>query len=199
MLFKVMSQTLSIKEFGEWLYHDSYVKSQLLENEMIFELLNIDLSSKHAFYELEKFCFSRFNKDECLVQVIKHNCEIYLERQNDEAATIFFKNNCYFHDWNDDYKLLHEIDYLAGDWELVNEGFIDKQFVKTELFNFVQMFLVNINGMNTNESISYLNHGLQKPIEVAEETSNDSTNESYRGPATEINNNSNKKWFEFWK
>ncbi len=31
MLFKLMSQTLSLKEFETWLYNDDYVNSQLLE------------------------------------------------------------------------------------------------------------------------------------------------------------------------
>ena len=54
LLFKLMSQNLSLNDFENWLYTDDYIKSQLLENEMIFELVSINLRSKHAIKELEK-------------------------------------------------------------------------------------------------------------------------------------------------
>lgn len=76
MLFKFMSQTLSLKEFETWLYNDDYVNSQLLENYIVFELVNINLNSKHAFKELEKFCFTYFDKEECLIQIVKYNCVV---------------------------------------------------------------------------------------------------------------------------
>jgi len=187
MLFKLMSRTLSIKEFEAWLYNDEYIKSQLLENEMIFELLNIDLTSKHAFYELEKFCFSRFKKEECLIQVVRYNCEIYIEVKNDASAEIFFKNICYFYDWNDNYPLIKKIYNLKNDWDLALEGCIEKYHVKNDIFRFAQTFMTKLEGMTVKESIALLINGLEEKIEVIEES------------RVELCDTPNKKWFQFWK
>ena len=81
MIFKLLSQTLSMKEFETWLYQDEFIKSQILRNEMIFELVNINLRSKHAFEELTDFCFNHFDKEECWIQIVKYNCEILLENK----------------------------------------------------------------------------------------------------------------------
>lgn len=187
MLFKLMSQTLSLEEFETWLYTDDYIKSQLLENEMIFELVTINLKSKHAFTELEKFCFNHFDKEECLVQIVKYNCEVYLDTKTDEAAENFIRNVCYFHDWNNDYSLISQIYYLADDWDLVLDGYADKQQVKNELFSYAEIFLEKLQKLDAEESIQLLRNGVEFNNVIPEQ------------PAIEEIETENKRWFQFWK
>lgn len=187
MLFKFMSQTLSLKEFETWLYNDEYVNSQLLENDIIFELVNINLNSKHAFKELEKFCFINFDKEECIIQIVKYNCEVLLENKTDEAIEIFIKNICYFHDWNNDYFLISQIYYWADDWDLVLDGFIEKQHVKDELIDYSESFLEKLQELNSNESIQLLRNGIELKKVIPEQLKNSKIE-------TKI-----KKWFQFWK
>lgn len=163
MLFKLMSQTLSLKEFEAWLYDDDYIKSQLLENEVIFELVSIDLSSKHAFYELEKFCFNHFDKEECLVQVVRYNSEFLLEAKTDAAAEKFMTSLYHFQDWNDDYSLITQIYYLTEDWALADYGYVDKQQLRNELFGIAETFLTQLKGLSVEESIQLFRNGIESP------------------------------------
>lgn len=187
MLFQLLAQTLSMKEFEGWLYNDDYIKNHLLESEMIFELLSIDLKSKQGMYEIEKFCFNHFNEEECLVQIVKFNCELLLETKTDAAAEYFIRNICYFHDWDDDYSLISDIYYLADDWDLVTDGYINKQHFKNELFSFAEIFLDKLKGSNLEESILLLRKGIENRIIIPAESS------------LELMDPKNKRWFQFWK
>ncbi|MDF3026929.1 MAG: hypothetical protein K0S23_1236 [Fluviicola sp.] len=187
MLFKLMSQTLSTKEFETWLYTDDYIKSQLLENEMIFELVSINLRSKHAFKELEKFCFNHFDQEECLVQIVKYNCEVYLDTKTDEATENFIRNICCFHDWNNDYSLISQIYYLADDWDLVLDGYTDKQQVKNELYSYAEIFLERLQKLDAEESIQLLRNGIEFKKVIPEP------------PKTDVIETKSKGWFQFWK
>lgn len=185
MLLQLLARTLSMKEFEAWLYKDDYIKSHLLESEMIFELVNIDFSSKHAFIEIEKFCFNHFNKEESLVQIVKYNCESFLATKTDEAAEHFIRNICYFYDWEDDYLLISHIYYLADDWEMVKDGYINKQHVKNELFSFAEIFLEKLGCSNFEESILLLTNGFETKANIQEESA--------------IELIEPKRWFQFWK
>lgn len=187
MLFQLLAQTLSLKEFEAWLYKDDYIKSHLLESEMIFELLSIDLRSKHAIHEIEKFCFNHFNKEECLVQIVKYNCELFLETKTDKAAENFIRNICYFYDWEDDYSLISHLYYLADDWDMVKDGYIDKQHVKIELVSYAESFLEKLLCSNVEESISLLKNGIESRIITPEEST------------IELIEPKIKRWFQFWK
>jgi hypothetical protein len=187
MIFRLMSQTLSLKEFETWLYADNYIKSQLLEDETIFELVSIDLRSKHAFHELQKFCFNHFDKEECLVQVVKYNSELLLETKTDAAAEKFMKSLYYFQDWNDDYSLITQIYYLTEDWEFVDYGYVDKQQLRNELFGIAETFVKQLEGLSVKESIQLFRKGVEYQKAIPEE------------PAIKRIENENKKLFQFWK
>lgn len=161
MLFMLMSQTLSLKEFETWLYEDDYIKSQLLKNKVIFELVSIDLRSGHAFYELEKFCFNYFNKEECLVQVMRYNSEMFLETRTEDAAEKFMRNVYRFHDWDTDYFLMSQVCFLSDDWELVDSGYMDGERLMNELSDIAEMFLKQLHSLNMEESIQLLRNGVE--------------------------------------
>jgi hypothetical protein len=182
-----MSQTLSLKEFETWLYNDDYVNSQLLKNDIIFELVNINLNSKHVFKELEKFCFAYFDKEECLIQIVKYNCEVLLEYKSDEAIENLIKNICYFYDWNNDYYLISQIYYCADDWDLAKDGYIEKQEVKNEFIVYSKSYLEKLQGLNREESIQLLKNGIELKKVIPEQLKNSEIEAKI------------KKWFQFWK
>lgn len=185
MIFKLLSQTLSMKEFETWLYQDEFIKSQILRNEMIFELVNINLRSKHAFEELTDFCFNHFDKEECLIQIVKYNCEILLENKTNKVIENFFRNVCYFYDWESDYSIISQIYYLEEDWQMTDEGYIEKQKLEKELFDYAASFLTQLQGLKVEESIELFRNG----IELIEESSENSIDGIIK----------NKKWFQCWK
>lgn len=187
MIFRLMSQTLSLKEFEAWLYDDDLIKSQLLENEVIFELVNIDLRSKHAFHELEKFCFKHFNKEECLVQIVRYNSEVLLEVKTDDAIETFMRNISHFHDWNTDYFLISQVYYLSDDWELVEVGYVDKEQLRNEFIGIAETFLKRLENMDVEESIQLLRNGVEISRFIPEQ------------PKNEQIETDKKRWFQFWK
>lgn len=192
MLFKLLSRTLSMKEFEDWLYNDDYIKTHVLESEMIVELLSIDLRSKHAMHELEKFFFNHFNKEECLVQVVKYNCEMLLETKTDNALENFFQNICYFHNWDSQYVLIEDVYYLLNDWELTHDGYMDKRTMKNEICRFAEIVLEKLKELNLEESILLLINGFEIKTTFPEQLAT-------KGNITIDTKLTRKKWFQFWK
>lgn len=192
MLCKLLSRTLSMKEFENWLYYDDFIKSQIVKNDVIFELVSIDLRSKDAFVELEKFCFKHFNKEECLVKVVKYNCENLLETKTDDALESFFQNICYFHDWDLQYALIEDVYYLLNDWELTHDGYMDKRTMKNEVRHYAEIVLEKLNALNSEESVQLLINGFEIKTIIPEQLAS-------KDNKTIETNLTSKKWFQFWK
>lgn len=189
ILFKLLSRTLSMKEFEDWLYYDDFIKSQIVKNDVIFELVNIDLRSKDAFVELEKFCFKHFKKEECLVKVVKYNCENFLETKTDNALESFFKNICHYYDWDIQYALIEDVYYLLNDWELTHDGYMDKRTIKNEISHYAEIVLEKLNVLNSEESVLFLINGFEIKTIIPKQLDN----------KTIETNLTSKKWFQFWK
>lgn len=161
MLGKVLSRTLSMKEFEDWLYFVDFIKRQIVKNDMIFEFVTIDLRHRDAFVELEKFYVKYFGKEACLVDVLKYNCELLVHTKSDETIDIFFQNICQFQDWNTEYTLLADIHYLLYDWQLSHDGYFDPETTKNEIYHFAAIVCEKLNKLPLEESVGFLINGVE--------------------------------------
>lgn len=181
MLYKLMSRTLSLEEFGAWLYNDEYVIAHITDNELIFELMSLDLRTQSVMHELEKFCFSKFSREEFLIEVVRLNCEKILKSSEDDDIDAFIRNINHYHDWNDDYELVSQVYYgIADDWDLVSHGYLSKDMAVKSILEFAQTALEPLKGDRALQVLSY-------GIDLSQDKVQSSENQD------------GSKWFEFWK
>lgn len=146
MLYKVLSRSLTVEEFENWLYNDEYINSQVLDNEVVLDLLCLNFRSKHIMYELEKFCFRNFNKEECLIEVVKANCEMILSDETDKNIDAFIHNIGHFYNWNDDYTLIDQVYSFGNKWSLAWDGYYSKSEAKKYVLEFARISIEKLNG-----------------------------------------------------
>ncbi|UBM60006.1 hypothetical protein LAG90_09055 [Marinilongibacter aquaticus] len=179
MLYKLMSRTLTLEEFETWLYNDEYVKNNLPSNGLILELLSINLRSKHALWELEKFCFENFSREECILEVVRSNCEKIRDGAGDQAIGDFISNIGRYYDWDEGYCLVSQVYWLGDEWSMAQEGYCSKSEVRRDILEFA---LVLLEKLDQNLDVKVLVDGIE-----------------LSGTGREFTLNKTKKWFEFWK
>ena len=161
MLFKVLSRTLSLEDFEAWLYNDNFVADNILKNEVILELLSINLRSKHAMHELEKFCSLYFEQEEYLVEIVKYNCQVLLKDHSDNAVENMINNISLFYDLEDDYFLISQIYWFGEEWSLAMDGYYSKNEAKGHLLDFIEAVLTKLSSKNKAEIVKTLHEGVK--------------------------------------
>ncbi len=133
MIVKLISRALSMEEFEAWLYYDEYIKSRILDDEDILELLSINLKSKYARAELKKYLYAKFGEVDCLIEQIKVNCELLVSSDLlQEDFESFLQNLSGLHDWGKNYSLLnwralnHIWQKLTTKWYIKFHGLLGK-------------------------------------------------------------------------
>lgn len=116
-VFEVLSRTLSVEAFEQWLYADPYVAEHITDDELVLELMNLDFKSRFALHELEKLCFKYFDKEECLCAVVEYNCLKIVNEVSEIATHSAVKNICQYYVWEENYKLIQWFRSLSYDME----------------------------------------------------------------------------------
>lgn len=187
MMFAVLSRTLSISEFENWLYSDPFVNTNILQNDLVWAILSINLKSKEAYGELQKVCDRYFDRLEFLFAVVENNAMKFLEDESPSGAMTFLSNVTQFYDWDDDYGLINQVKNIQYDWDLVLEGIYSKAEVLQALSSFIQSVLCVSDIGRIEEKRRVVMEGVEWNLV---------------SPAIAqmlVNKNQNKKWYQFWK
>lgn len=199
MIVKLISRALSMEEFEAWLYNDEYVNSHIVDDEDILELLSINLKSKYARAELEKYLYAKFEEEDCLIEQVKVNCEVLVSSDLMQKDFESFLHSLYrLHDWDKDYRLISQAYWFDDEWSLAMDGYSDRNRLEKEVLAYAEEVLQKLSKADKDEMLAILNEGVEtKLTNDVTQTLNESI-ASNNVPLAETKKRT-RKWFEFWK
>lgn len=180
-VYEVLSRTLPVKEFEQWLYANEYVTGHIADNELVFELVNLDYRSRDIYYQLKVVCKKYLNWEDCLIAIVEFNCRKHLKTDTFETASVLLKNIYRYNDWDSDRELMNWCYFKYFEMDEIDHGLTSKQTLVSEVSEYARKVLEKLDGADRDARIELLKNGLEpKYIEPVKE------------PTT-------KKWYQFWK
>lgn len=202
MIVRLLSQDLSMKDFETWLYNDEYINNRILDDEDILELLFINLKSKNAKSELEKYLYGKFGEEIYIIEQVKVNCEVLLNSKiNQNDVYSFLSNIGRLYDWDKDYKLISQVYWFDDEWNLAMDGYSDKYRLKKEILAFAEGVLKRLSKADENGAIEVLNEGVEVKLtnEITPTLNETISSSNIYVVESDTRKKRYRKWFEFWK
>ena len=199
MIVKLISRALSMEEFEAWLYNDEYVNNHILDDEGILELLSINLKSKYARAELEKYLYAKFGEEDCLIEQVKVNCEVLVSSDLTQKDFESFLHSLYrLHDWDKDYRLISQAYWFDDEWSLAMDGYSDRNRLEKEVLAYAKEVLQKLSKADKDEIVEILNEGVEIKL-TTEVTPTLNESKSPNNVSLDESKERTRKWFEFWK
>lgn len=199
MIVKLISRALSMEEFEAWLYNDEYVNNHILDDEGILELLSINLKSKYARAELEKYLYAKFGEEVCLIEQVKVNCEVLVSSDLMQKDFESFLHSLYrLHDWDKDYRLISQAYWFDDEWSLAMDGYSDRNRLEKEVLAYAKEVLQKLSKADKDEMLEILNEGVEIKL-TTEVTPALNESKSPNNVSLAESKERTRKWFEFWK
>lgn len=199
MIVKLISRAISMEEFEAWLYNDVYVNNHILNDEGILKLVSINLKSKSARTELEKYLIEKFGEDVCLVEQVKMNCEILMSSQLMQSdLESFLSKICRLHNWDQDYRLISQVYWFEDEWRLAIDGYSSRSDVEKEILAFAKEVLQTLSNADKNEMLRILTEGIELNQKDIEPPARNESTLLNKKPLIK-QKKSTRKWLQFWK
>ncbi len=164
-IIKVMTRSLSIEDFGAWLYNNQFIRENIECNEMVLNLLLIDLKSKNALYDLNSFCLIFFKKEDYYLLIIKNWCEKIIENPTIENA-IEITNSFVNNDSDDEFILLDSFSSFSYDLAYADDLYhYTSQDVLSNFLEFSEKVLSELESATYSEKNKLLTDGLRWDLE----------------------------------
>lgn len=186
-IFQYLSGLISIDEFAAWLYQDTFVSNNI-DDELIFELVNINLKSKFAHHEIKKIREKYFNGKEFILFNIIGNLESIVSDDSDNNIEKSLKNmECYYNEWYE-FGLMSQVYSLSINWDLGIDNVFDKEQVRFGIITESKLIFEKLSNASYDEQIVLLENGYYTNV-IGETNISRVRNKLSK----------TKKWFEFWK
>lgn len=184
-IFRMLLGQISIENFEQWLYTNTYVLDNLNNDPFIFNLVDKDYSYKFIKDEVVLICRSEFNfDDEFAVYFAQQMCIDLKVNFSDKNISYWLRKAYTQYGFDSKYKLMHRFYLFDDEWEMAEYSYGIAIEVRSSLLKFISNVIVAMEDKTTQEKIELLKKGIDE--------------EGLLNKDTDFST-SNKKWFEFWK
>lgn len=112
-LFNVIARIISMEEFEGWLYKDSFVIENALENELVLEILLVNLKTRDSFQELQALCFRFFSREEFLIYQTEYVAQVIEEKGHTFQVEKWISTIANYYDHKEPEELLYHFESLS--------------------------------------------------------------------------------------
>jgi len=123
-LFDVLTETISVKEFEQWLYSNNDILNTLDSNDLFFNIVTINYREKNSLDKLLKLNFEKFTYEENLLIMIISNCKKIIKITDRKLLFKQVSVIMRYFDFDEKYDLLWAFYRLKEQIGLIEEGLI---------------------------------------------------------------------------
>ncbi|MCH2223148.1 MAG: hypothetical protein MK066_00165 [Crocinitomicaceae bacterium] len=159
-VFNVIVGIISMEEFEAWLYSDSFVIKNALENELVLEILLVNLKTRDSFQELEALCFRFFSREEFLIYQTQHVAKVMEEKGHTFEVEKWISTIANYYDHKEPEELLYHFESLSCllDYGATYYGY-NRAYLNNEVRIFGRRIQKTFENLNLEEKIECFKSG----------------------------------------
>ncbi|MDG1332884.1 MAG: hypothetical protein P8P74_11185 [Crocinitomicaceae bacterium] len=191
-VFDVCAGLMAISEFEEWFYNDAEIQCSILEDDNVLRLCSIDLTKRDAQYEMNKFCFDTFDREEFYVYVIEKNAGMIIETDNRDEIINHVRNICTYSGWEDSKHLFYALYFLEDQYnDFQYSGYATRGQIVNEMKLHAEIIVEKFEKSTPQEKKNWVFDGFDRNNLILHTVTSIQVGVEESVPQ--------KRWYQFWK